>query len=90
MGYIEYLGALDLKELRALVILVKDDKPEFDVLYKAFDWLIQDAQYHCIRPVVGLEALFEANRKEVDKDIRMPFDSWMDIITVKAYTEVYK
>jgi hypothetical protein len=40
--------------------------------------------------VVGLEALFEANRKEVDKDIRIPFDSWMDIITVKAYIEVYK
>jgi len=40
--------------------------------------------------VVGLEALFEANRKEVDKDVRMPFDSWMDITTVKAYIEVYK
>jgi RecQ family ATP-dependent DNA helicase len=40
--------------------------------------------------VVGLEALFEANRKEVDKDVRMPFDSWIDITTVKAYTEVCK
>jgi len=84
------LGALDPKELRALVAPVKDDEPELDVLCRAFDWLIQDAQYHCIRPVVGLEALFEANRKEVDKDVRMPFDSWMDITTVKAYTEVYK
>jgi hypothetical protein len=69
---------------------VKDDEPELDVLCKAFDWLIQDAQYHCIRPVVGLEALFEANRKEVDKDVRMPFDSWMDITSVRAYTEVCK
>jgi hypothetical protein len=84
------LRVLDPKELRALVAPVKDDEPELDVLYRAFDWLIQDIQYHCIRPVVGLEVLFEANRKEVDKDVRMPFDSWIDITTVKAYTEVYK
>jgi hypothetical protein len=37
-----------------------------------------------------LEALFEANRKEVDKEVQMPFDIWMDITTVKAYTEVCK
>ena len=37
--------------------------------------------------MVGLEALFEANKKEA----QMPFNSWMDITTaVKAYTEVYK
>lgn len=90
VGWVEHLGALDPKELRALVAPVKDDEPELDVLCRAFDWLIQDAQYHCIRPVVRLEALFEANRKEVDKNVRMPFDSWMDITTVKAYTEVYK
>jgi hypothetical protein len=26
----------------------------------------------------------------VDKDVRMPFNSWMDIITVKTYIEVGK
>ncbi|TVY57500.1 hypothetical protein LSUE1_G009966 [Lachnellula suecica] len=76
MGWVEHLGALDPKELRALVVPVKDDEPELD--------------YHCIRLVVGLEALFEANRKEVDKDVRIPFDSWMDITIIKAYTKVYK
>ncbi len=34
--------------------------------------------------------MFKANRKEVDKDVRMLFNSWIDITTVKAYTEVYK
>ncbi len=34
--------------------------------------------------------MFEANRKEVDKDVWMPFNSWIDITTVKAYIEVYK
>jgi predicted transposase YdaD len=39
---------------------------------------------------VGLEALFEANKKEVDKETQMPFNSWMDIITVKTYTDISK
>ena len=37
MGWVEHLGALDLKELRALVAPVKDDEPELDVLCRAFD-----------------------------------------------------
>ena len=32
--------------------------------------------------------MFEANRKEVDKEVQMPFDSWMDITTIMRYTEV--
>ncbi|KAK5279582.1 hypothetical protein LTR40_007588 [Exophiala xenobiotica] len=88
VGWVEHLGGFDREELRALVAPVKDNEPELQVLCRAFDWLIQDAQYHCIRSVVGLEALFEANRKAVDQDVRMPFDSWMDITTVLRYTEV--
>ncbi|KAK6591453.1 hypothetical protein H4I96_12363 [Botrytis cinerea] len=87
VGWVEHSEGLDRTELQALVAPVRNDEPELEVLCRAFDWLIQDAQYHCIRPVVGLEALFEANRKEVDKDVRMPFDSWMDITTVMRYTE---
>jgi len=26
----------------------------------------------------------------MDKDVQMPFNSWIDIITIKAYIEVYK
>lgn len=40
--------------------------------------------------MVGLAVLFEANKKEVDKEANMPFDSWMDVTTVKRYTEVCK
>ncbi|KAK6595386.1 hypothetical protein H4I96_09705, partial [Botrytis cinerea] len=88
VGWVEHLEGFDRTELQALVAPVRNDEPELEVLCRAFDWLIQDAQYHCIRPVVGLEALFEANRKEVDQDVRMPFDSWMDITTVIRYTEI--
>ncbi|KAK6591540.1 hypothetical protein H4I96_12312 [Botrytis cinerea] len=90
VGWVEHLEGFDRTELQALVAPVRNDEPELEVLCRAFDWLIQDAQYHCIRPVVGLEALFEANRKEVDQDVRMPFDSWMDITTVIRYTEICK
>jgi hypothetical protein len=88
VGWVEHSEAFDREELRALVAPVKDNEPELEVLCKAFNWLIQDAQYHCVRQVVGLEALFEANRKEVDKEVQMPFDSWMDITTIMRYTEV--
>ncbi|KAH8799326.1 hypothetical protein F5884DRAFT_869058 [Xylogone sp. PMI_703] len=47
-------------------------------------------RYHAIREVVGLEALFEANKKEFNKETQMPFDSWMDSTTVERYTEVCK
>jgi hypothetical protein len=90
VGWVEYLEAFDREKWRVLVAPIKDDEPELKVLYRAFNWLIQDAQYHYIRPIVGLEVLFEANRKEVDKDVRMPFDSWIDITAEKAYTEIYK
>ncbi|KAH6683480.1 hypothetical protein B0J14DRAFT_467389, partial [Halenospora varia] len=90
LGYVEHLGAHDQKELWGFVAPIKDNKPKLQVLYKAFDWLIQDAQHHCVRQVVRLEALFEANKKEVDKETQMPFNSWMDITTVKAYIEVCK
>ena len=38
----------DREELRVLVVPVKDDEPELEVLYRAFDWLIQDIQYYYI------------------------------------------
>ena len=40
--WVEHLGVFDRKELRELITPVKDNKPELNVLYKAFDWLIQD------------------------------------------------
>lgn len=62
-------------ELQVLVAFVKNNKTELEVLYQAFDWLIQDIQYYCIRLLIRLKVLFEANRKEIDKDIWMLFDN---------------
>lgn len=68
---------MDKKEVRELVEPVGDDEPELQVLCKAFEWMIQDAQYHAIREVVGQATLFEAHKKEVNKEPNMPFDSWI-------------
>jgi hypothetical protein len=42
------------------------------------------------REVVGLEALLEANKKEVERETQRPFNSWMETSTVHRYTEVWK
>ena len=43
-----------------------------------------------VQEVVSQAALFEANRKEANVEPQKPFDSWMDITTVKSYTHVWK
>jgi hypothetical protein len=90
VGWASHLARLDRKEIKEFVAPVGEDEPGLQILCKAFDWLIQDAQYHAVREVVGQHAMFEANKKEVNKEPKMPFDSWMDITTVQRYTEVWR
>jgi len=90
VGWVSHLEGLDPKQLRKLMAPPRDEEPELQVLCKAFDWLIQDAQYHAAREVVGLEALFEANKKQFNQETQVPFDNWMDITTIQRYTEVCK
>jgi hypothetical protein len=52
--------------------------------------MIQNAQYTTVQEVVGQAALFEVNKKEVDKETQMPYDSWMDTTTVRLYTQVWR
>ncbi|KAH9205103.1 hypothetical protein DL95DRAFT_104236 [Leptodontidium sp. 2 PMI_412] len=74
-----HTAGLDAEKLRELVSPVGDDEPELQVLYKAFDWMIQNAQYTTVQEVVGQAALFEVNKKKAKQETQMPFDSWMDI-----------
>ena len=82
------MAGLDREEIRKWVEMPSDEEPKLQILCKAFDWMIQDAQYTTVQEVVGQAALFEANRKEVSSEPQQPFDSWMDIDTVKRYTRV--
>jgi len=67
-----------------------DEEPKLQILCKAFDWMIQDAQYTTVQEVVGQAALFEVNRKEVSSEPQKPFDSWMETHIVQEYTRVWK
>jgi hypothetical protein len=40
--------------------------------------------------VVSQAALFKANRKDANVEPQKPFDSWMDITTIRRYTRVWK
>ena len=66
----EWIEMLDHKEL------------ELEILCKAFDWMIQGAQFTTVQEEVGQAALFKANCKETNVEPQRPFDSWMDITTI--------
>jgi hypothetical protein len=88
---IPHLAGVDRKEVREFVEPVDEkEEPHLAIMCTAFEWLIQDAQYRAVREVVGQQALFEANKKEAEKETNMPFDSWMDITTIERYVEVWK
>ncbi|KAG9241063.1 hypothetical protein BJ878DRAFT_558988, partial [Calycina marina] len=84
--WVAHLAPINREILESYVEPVGNDEPELQVLCKVFDWMIQDSQYTAVQEVVGQEALFEVNKKEVDKETSMPFDSWMDITTIRSYT----
>ncbi|OBT70707.1 hypothetical protein VF21_10274 [Pseudogymnoascus sp. 05NY08] len=91
VGCIPHLASIDRKEVREYVEPVDEkDEPHLAIMCTAFEWLIQDAQHHAVRDVVGIHTLFEANKKEAEKETNMPFDSWMDITTIERYVEVWK
>ena len=85
-----HLVGLDKMELREWVETPREEEPKLEILCKAFDWMIQEAQNITVQEVVGLEALFTVNRKEVTSESQMPFDSWMGINTVRKYTHVWR
>jgi superfamily II DNA helicase RecQ len=90
VGWAAHLAGLDRDSMRELVEEPDSEEPELQILCKAFDWMIQNAQYTTVQEVVGQSALFEVNKKEADKETQMPYDSWMDITTVRSYTRVWR
>ena len=66
--------------------MLNDEEPKLQILCKAFDWMIQDAQYTAVQEVVSQAALFEANCKKVNNKLQKLFDSWIDINIVRNYT----
>ncbi|KFY83402.1 hypothetical protein V500_10071, partial [Pseudogymnoascus sp. VKM F-4518 (FW-2643)] len=74
VGWAAHLAGLDRDDIREMVEPADDEEPELQILCKAFDWMIQNAQHTTVQEVVGQAALFEVNKKEADKETQMPFD----------------
>src|SRR5438045_882080 len=85
-----HLAHLDKTELWKWIEMPDDEEPDLQILCKAFNWMVQNAQYIAVQEVVGQAALFEANRKESNVEPNRPFDSWMDITTIKNYTRIWR
>jgi hypothetical protein len=62
------LAGLDREQIRKWVKLPNKEEPELEILCKALDWIIQNAQYTTVQEVVGQTALFEVNCKEVNNE----------------------
>ena len=88
VGWAAHLAGLDRTELREWIEMPDEEEPSLEILCRAFDWMIQDAQYVTVQEVVSQAALFEANQKEANVKPQKPFNSWIDITTVKSYTYV--
>ena len=74
VGWVAHLAGLDREEIRTWIEMPDNEEPDLQILCKAFDWMIQDAQYTTVQEVVGQVALFEANRKDHNEP-QKPFDS---------------
>jgi len=90
VGWAVHLARFNTKEMRKLVAPPGEGEEDLELLGKAFKWLIQDAQHHAVRKVVGIHTLFVVNKKEVDREPSMPFNSWMDQTTINAYVDVWQ
>ena len=90
-GYVGYLASVNRKQVQTFIAPINPEKePSLAILDTVFEWLIQDAQYHTVRDIVGLHTLFKANKKEVEKETNILFDSQIDITIIEQYIEVQK
>jgi hypothetical protein len=53
VGWAAHLAGLDREEVRKWVD-IPNEEPKLEILCKAFDWMIQDAQYTTVRPCIWL------------------------------------
>ncbi len=89
-GQARHLGRFDYVKIRDLVRPVADNKPELRAIYQVFSRLIRAAQKIAVTDVIRQPVLFEVYRKEPSKKPKKPFNSRIDKIIFKQYTDVWK
>lgn len=77
VGWAEHLAHCDPKRLRESIGPSRDDEPVLQAVKSSFHRVISAAKLGSMRRSIGLQVLFEVNRKEGHIRPRKPFDSIM-------------
>lgn len=86
VGWVRHLKEKDPDRLRAAVEPADaKEEPELHVIIESFRRVVDAAQRNTVRETVGINALFEINRKCVTKKPSMPFSSFMGDDTLTKY-----
>ena len=86
VGWARHLKEKNPDRLRAAVEPPNaSEEPELQVIIKSFGRIVSIAQSIAVPEVVGINALFEVNRKIATQKPAMPFSSYMGEDTLKKY-----
>jgi hypothetical protein len=86
VGWVRHLKDKNLKRLRAAIEPPNaSEEPELQVIIESFGRIVSTAQSITVPKVVGINALFEVNRKIATQKPAMPFSSFMGEDTLKKY-----
>ena len=86
VGWVQHLKEKDPERLRAAIKPPNTSKePELQVIIKSFSRIVSTAQSIAVPEVVGINVLFEVNRKIATQKPAMPFSSYMGEDTLKKY-----
>jgi len=83
---VRHLKEKDPERLRAAIEPPNaSEEPELQVIIKSFGRIVSTAQSIAVPEVVGINVLFEVNRKIATQKPAMPFSSYMGEDTLKKY-----
>src|SRR5277367_6555500 len=86
VGWIRHLKEKNPERLRAAIEPPNaSEEPELQAIIESFGRVIDTAQRIAVPEVVGINALFEVNRKIATQKPAMPFSSYMGDDTLKKY-----
>ncbi|KAF4333412.1 atp-dependent dna helicase, partial [Fusarium beomiforme] len=89
VGWADHLQGLDPEAMRQLTDLVGEEEHVLQLIHDSVMRVMSQARTTAAPSTVGTQALFEVQRKEVDKKPRRPFDNRIEEDTWARYTAVW-
>ncbi|KAF9766798.1 hypothetical protein IL306_000732 [Fusarium sp. DS 682] len=89
VGWAEHLQGLDPEAIRQLTDPVGEQEHVLQLIHDSIMRVMSQARAIATPRIVGSQALFEVQRKEVDKKPRRPFDNRVEEDTWVRYTAVW-